>query len=123
MSQVMTQALIDGTEDLIRESGQPISLIRPSAWETTPSGGQRRVDGAEATMDPVERFFSAVTSGPAEIWDERGQILRLNHVLIGMPEDDIQEGDTFLLNNRTFEVRWIHPNVTYEVRAFCMEKA
>lgn len=107
------------TRDLIEEDHLPIALVR-SGWERTATAGIRKID--PEPQDAVDRFFGAITGDPREIRTGAGEQLVALHVLIGLPDDDIQEGDTFTVGNRTFLVAEVHPDHSYQCKAWVVER-
>lgn len=112
--------LIQTTEDLIADDHVSIVLIR-NTRERTPSGGQRPV--VPVPQPAKDRYFGAVTGDPVQITRDEGEHALARHVIIGMPGDDIQEKDTFLLAGRKFEVYRIHPDQSYQVKGWVVERA
>lgn len=110
--------LIKTTEDLIVENGMEIILVRV-VMERTPSGGVKRRD--PTPQPPKRRYFGAVTQDPRIILDEKGDRVEARHVLVGPPEDDIKEKDTFKIGDRTFKVMELHPDVSYQTKAWVIE--
>lgn len=124
-SQVMLLAQKQATAMLIREEPTLIALIREGAWARTSGGGQKRLTGS-VTLPGVLRWFSGVgrAAGPAtastndvQRYSFQGELIVSDHVVVGPLTDDIQAGDEFLLGIRRFQVIFVHPNKSFEVRA------
>lgn len=121
MTKLEEQALSEGTSDLIRTSGVKISLVRKPNWEVTDSGGARHVAGADTTLDPVRRFFKPVAQDSRLLVNWKGEIVETSHILVGPEDDEIIPGDTFTLNEREYEVIAMHPDTSFQVKAYVRE--
>lgn len=114
------------TEDLIAEEGMPIALIRAGEeWTRTAAGGIRKnaTNPATDTQDPVRRYFGDSAADPKQVESAQGEQLVLDRVLIGTFDDDIREGDEFMVSNRKFLVGEVHPDHIFETKAWCVERA
>lgn len=111
--------LIETTKDLIADDHVSIVLIR-STVERTPSGGTKMVG---PTPQPAkDRYFGGVTGDPVQVTRDEGEFILARHVIIGLPGDDIQEKDHFVIGNRKFEVFSIHPDQSYQVKGWVIER-
>lgn len=110
--------LIATTLDLIAEQGMEVTLVRVE-MERTDSGGVRRQN--PDALDAKRRFFGAVTTDPRIIVNDQGDHVEARHVLVGPPGDDIVEKDTFQVGTRTFKVMEIHPDGSYQTKAWVIE--
>lgn len=108
--------LVATTFDLIELDGFDISLIR-NEWTRVPGGGVKRVDNPEP-KDPVRRYFSGVAADAVRVFYSEGEQIVAAYVLIGPPGDDVQEKDEFVLNNQKFRIVEVHPDRSYETRAW-----
>lgn len=108
------------TADLISESSVPIALSR-SEYERVPGGGTRPLP--PVAQDPVPRFFGAVTGDPRYVQLSEGEQVVSNHVIVGLPGDDIKEKDTFKIGTRTFLVVELEPDDSYQVKGWVVERS
>lgn len=113
--------LVATTADLIEDNPTSIALLRVQ-WERTPAGGMRRVD-PPALQVAKNRFFGSVIGDPVYVTRDEGEIVEARHVIVGMPGDDIQEKDTFKIGNRTFEIIAIHPERSWQVKGWVVERS
>ena len=112
------------TEDLIASEGMEIALIRHGdGWTRTESGGIRKNTTTQPgdAMPAKRRFFGDTMDRPRTFQNMRGEELTLNRVLIGLVDDDIREGDEFMIGDRKFLVGEVHPDRIYEVKAWVKE--
>lgn len=100
-----------------------VALIRPPGFIDDGEGGQVRPEGEDATLPPVKRFYGSLVRQGEHIVTPSGEQFFAEHVLIGMPGDDIQKGDTFDIDGRTMYVRYIQPDKTYQVKAYVTSHA
>jgi hypothetical protein len=106
------------TEDLIEEDSIDIDLQRTEDVRT-PSGGVKKGQPIDV---PVQRLhFAAVMTDPRNAISEHGDRMVAGHVLVGMPDADIKEGDTFAFGTRKFRVNEVHPDRSFETRAWVVE--
>jgi|SRR6478736_34527 len=103
------------TRSMIAEEGIPVALSRPSAPEPDGAGGFTRND-TPTPQNAVQRFLGYPTPDLNESLIEQGEYMPLRFVLVGMPGDDMSEGDTFEHQGRTFKVELIHPDKSYQVK-------
>lgn len=112
--------LIATTKDLIESESTEIALIR-NVPTRSPSGQLQK-----SVPDPQpakRRYFAGVVADPVIYTRDEGQMVRAEHVIIGEPGDDIREGDTFQIGNRKFKVTEIHPDTSYQVKGWVVERA
>lgn len=104
------------TAQLIRRYGQDIALCRPAGWISDGAGGRTR-SGTETLLPSVRRFFSGTVPNNSFIVRLEGERQVGRFVLIGMPGDDIQQGDFWVDGTTTYKVDYVHDHPPYEVRA------
>jgi hypothetical protein len=114
-------ALTQSTADLIEEDGLDVALWRVT-FVPTPSGGVKRVD-PEAPLAAVRRFFGSVTATPSINQREEGEFTLYRFVLIGMPGDDIEEHDYFLIDGQKYQVDEIDTDTAWQKKAWCSRRA
>ncbi len=112
--------LRETTADLIADNPTTIALQRV-VWQRTPSGGMSQT--GNLSQPPKQRYFGAVRGDPTYVTREQGEVILARHVLVGLPGDDIQEKDTFSVGSRKFEVVEIHPDATWQTKAWVTEKS
>jgi hypothetical protein len=109
------------TADLIAFNSYQIVLNR-GEWERTGGGGQRQIN--VEPLEPQTLYFGAIMWDPRTFVTPEGERVFVQYVLVGMPgEADIQEKDTFSIGTQEFKVSEVHPDQTYEVRAWVYENA
>jgi hypothetical protein len=109
------------TSQLIAAEGRLVALERKATWERTAEGGQRRT-GATTTEDPaVKRFFLMLRGEARYVEGVNGEMMLAEAVLLGMPDDDIRQLDTFMLDGRSWEVFSVDTDQRYETRAHCRD--
>lgn len=106
------------TNDLISEDSVEISLSR-SVWVRTPAGGTR--PGPPEQLEAKRRFFGSVTGDPRYVQYAEGEQVVANYVLVGPYDDDIKEKDEFVVGTSKFKVVEVHPDTSFEVRAWVVE--
>lgn len=113
-----TSALIGMTKSLINTYGTWVSVSRDgSEWVTSPAGGQVR-SGGSITLPPVKRWFQYAAPNDMFSANMEGDTDYRWGVLVGLPGDDIQKGDSFVINGDTWRVRYIHSaRLQFETRA------
>lgn len=116
----MLEELISTTEDLIEHDHVSVALTR-SEWERVPGGGTRPKN--PTPQEAKDRFFGAVTTDPRYVTLSEGEQVISNHVLIGLPGDDIKEKDTFKIGSRTFLVVEVEPDTSYQVKGWVIERS
>jgi hypothetical protein len=111
---------IKSTRDLIDSDPTPITLFH-SEWVNDGRGGRRRSTVAEPEAPaPVDRFFSAIAADKSVSFNMLGITKDRVYILIGMPDDDIQEGDVFQVNAKNFRVIWVDDDRRYQTKAECI---
>lgn len=110
----MVDDLIQSTADLIASEPSSIALSRV---ETTSDGAGGRRPGAPVDLEAVDRFFSYVAANPITHFDDGGSYKSEAGVLIGMPDDDIRNGDTFTHNGLNFRVTKVFDDRRYQTKA------
>ena len=107
--------LVKQTRQFINESPTTIALSRV----------ERNDDGAGGTIDgnpiPVEpqtvRIIPANPSSASEVRTVSGEVLKTQYSIVALPDADIREGDSLLINGARHEVA-IGINIGgYELRA------
>lgn len=117
---VLLEELLQTTKDLIDFNSFQITLLR-GGWTRVPGGGQRQ---EEPVAQPVQKlYFGAVMYDPRMVVTIEGEQVIANYVLIGLPGADIKEKDLFSVGTQTFKVVEVHPDTSYEVRAWVTEKS
>lgn len=111
------------TQDLIDHDQVTITLVR-DGFERTPSLGVRRT--GPTAQDPLTVFFGKAIGRngvPRIIETNQGEQHFSEHVLIGGPTFDVQENDTFALDDREYTVAAIDEDRSYQTKAWCIERA
>lgn len=116
---VMIAELLQVTKDLIDNNPWEISFTR-RAWERVPGGGQRQKDPQDLPSQRV--YLGAVSADASYFVTVEGNRVMADYVIVGLPELDVEEKDSFELFDRTFEVVEIHPDRQYETRAWCVDR-
>jgi hypothetical protein len=104
------------TNQLIRRFGRDIALVRPAGWVSDGAGGRIR-SGTETLLPPVRRFFSGTVPNNDFRIRAQGERQVGRFVLIGLPDDDIQQGDYWIDGTTTYRVDYVHDYPRYETRA------
>lgn len=103
--------------------GQDIVLTRPGTMHSDGAGGQRRDEtpiGPLAAQRVVVIGKAAIRSIPGheqEYTDDQGRRFRSPFTVVGMPDLDIKEGDTFMLYGLKHTIIGLHPDQRTEVKA------
>lgn len=100
---------IKQTEAFINEAPVDIVIHRRSK-EDTPSGGWRWVDEpdlAPQTVRKVGSYISGATSREVSRTTTDGKVVVPTNIVIGLPDWDVQIGDTFDIDGNSHEVVWI----------------
>lgn len=108
------------TVALIASEGRPVALVRPADGVKTPEGGWKRPEGSGTSLAATRRWFQQVRGDARRILTDQGEQIVQDAVLVGRWTDDFREEDTFLANEKTYRVVWVHPDRRYEVRAACV---
>ena len=108
------------TADLISEDSVQVVITR-STFERVPGGGIRPVN--PEPLDPQTFFFGSVTTDPRYVQLTEGEQVVSNHVLVGMPDADLKEKDTFQIGDRTFLVVEIEPDTSFQVKGWVVERS
>jgi hypothetical protein len=111
---------ITATQDLIREEGQPIALMRMPAPVGDGAGGYVQLSYPEdaVTQAAVKRFFSRSEYEPLAGSDSsQGEGVHQKFILIGMPGDSIKVDDFFTIDGIRYVVNFIHDDTSYQVKA------
>jgi hypothetical protein len=117
MSQITElQAQQRVTDQLIKRFGRDIALIRPGAYVSDGAGGRTR-SGADSHLPAVRRFFSGTVPNTNFTVRFEGERQVGRFVLVGPPNDDIQQGDYWQEGATLYRVVFIHENPEYETRA------
>lgn len=111
--------MIQATADLI--ASEPITItLKYQSVTRTPAGGVKR--GELLSRDPKVRFFSGIVPDAAYITRDEGEIVRGEFVLIGMPDDDMEQKDIFYVGARRFEIVEVESDRTFQCKAWVNEK-
>jgi hypothetical protein len=106
------------TAALIKASPTPVSLMRKGEQVRTAAGGVRRVDDP-IVLPEVPRYFGSTGVNPTVITTPNGNRISVGFVLIGLPGDDMQEDDTFVLEGETYRIIKIDPvTARYETKGW-----
>lgn len=100
---------IKQTAAFIGENPVEITITRKQKVETA-SGGWRWADDRDLpsqTVRKVGRLVSSQANSVAERTASDGKAVVPTCNVIGLPDWDVQVGDTFVINNVTHEVVWI----------------
>lgn len=120
---IQLEELRKSTQDLIDNDQVTITLVR-DGYEKTPSMGVRKTGPQE--QDPLTVFFGKSVGrngAPRIIETDQGEQQYAEHVLIGMPTFDVRENDEFDLDDRHYTVAAIDEDRSYQVKAWCIERA
>lgn len=103
------------TRNMLDWWGRDIVLMRQGPDTRTPTGGTQP---GGVTPLPVQSFyFSAVVEDGRHVTRRQGEQTVYEYVLIGMPDADIQEDDTFKLDGQLYEVNHVNPVLNYQKKA------
>lgn len=116
-SDTMLEALIQGTAQLIEEAPLLLSLTRRSEAQKDASGGHS--PGAPVDLDPVRRTLVPIDPQSSSVANagDYGEEWRVLSTLVGMPGDDIQVNDTFVIDDIEHRVVFVFEDKTYQVKA------
>lgn len=104
------------TAILIARRGQDIALWRKAA--PTPSGAGGFIPAADpnAPLLTKKRFFQTTIMPASDRSDVRGEKTFVQFVIIGLVGDDIQENDWFFVNGRRYDIDFIDPDRTFQLK-------
>lgn len=117
------QSQLQVTRNLIAWDHQTIVINRPPALVRQTDGSMKRSSGAATTLDPQILFFSGVTADDVRMVSWQGEKINSNFILIGMPEADFQERDTFELWERSWTVVEVHKDTRWQKKAWVIDRA
>lgn len=103
------------TQDLIASEPTTITLNR-STWESDGADGRRR-SSAPVAQPAKQRFFSGIAADRSIAFNQLGLRKERIYILIGLPDDDIQEGDLFTLPTGNYRVVWVDDDRRYQCKA------
>ncbi len=114
------RSLIESTEALIESYPTKIALVREPSLVPDGLGGQIPNPAEEETTLPAkERHFAPITDfvklglSFGELIDDRGRRMTPTHILVGPPNDDIEEGDTFTDAGQDYTILRVFPDRSY----------
>jgi hypothetical protein len=112
--------LIESTAEMIAARPTLVALHREGEMERTPSGGQKVVRDPE-DLPAKNRFFQAVSLEEIRTvnWQGRDHIARF--ILVGMPDDEMKIGDTFLNNGLRYTIAEVSQDRTFETKGFVIQ--
>jgi hypothetical protein len=105
---------------MIEEEGQSVALHREGTFSRTVAGGMVK-GGVPETFDAVRRYFGGVSRDHRLVVNWKGKDVQADHVLIGMPDDSMAEGDIFTLDGRDYEIVFINNDRRWETKGYVME--
>lgn len=108
------------TKLFIQEEGSFVALVREGTFSRTAAGGQVK-GGIPQTFDPVKRFFAGVSRDNRLVLDWKGKKVEADHVLIGLPDDDMKPGDTFSLDGKNYEIVFVNNDHRWETKGYVIE--
>jgi hypothetical protein len=117
LEQVM---LARDTAVLIAHDGRPVALVRPGTYTRTAEGGQR-LSGPPEAQEPVQRWFQRLWGDAQFVYTINGQQMVAAAVLLGLPNDEMQAGDTFVEDGCSWEIFAVNADRRYEVRGYCRD--
>ena len=117
MTQIELTALRMGTEALIATTPTPVALTRPPALTADGAGGYWR-SGSPVTLTTVNRYVKPIGDETIPQFQSTptGQHFSIEHLMIGVYNDDIQEGDYHTMNGKVYTVVRINPDRTYQTK-------
>lgn len=119
LGEKMNDEMIRTTAGLIAGEPSEIRFIREEMTRT-PAGGIVRSD--PVLLDPQTFFFSGIVPDSTLAVRDEGEIVRADHVLVGMPGANIRAKDYFAYLERGFEViQVIEATQDFETRAWVKE--
>lgn len=105
------------TQGFIDENPSQVVLTRRARVASTAGGW---VDGA-ATIMAAQEFRLVGTSSNRRRLDDQGDVMVPDFTMIGMPERDVKEGDTFVVGPLTYRVRKVNRVPAWATRAEAVE--
>lgn len=114
------------TANLIETAGRMITLVRQAPLVDDGAGGKKRSAGADVPQAPKMRYFGAASglgrgafTRPVEwVTTSLGEKYSAAYVLVGVADDDIQVDDYFTINNKRYDVLFLHEDVdAYQKKA------
>lgn len=104
------------SENLIEFYGREIVLIRKSyEAEDDGAGGVTPGSDVEVNLAPQSLFFGEWSDYVNLQENPNMGLLRTGkYVLVGTLEADMEVGDRFVINEETYEIEFLHPDVQYE---------
>lgn len=117
------QSQLQTTRNLIAWDNQTIVIHRPPAMTRQPDGSTKRGSGAGTTLAAQILFFSGVSADDVRMVTWQGEKVNSTFILIGMPEADFQEGDTFDLWDRHWTVVEVHRDTRWQRKAWVIDRA
>lgn len=107
------------TAALIRYDHQPIDIVRGGVLTKRPDGSMEPA-GTPSFLPTQSLFFSGVTRDDSRSVTWQGARTTSTFILIGMPDADFQEGDTFVLWGRKFAIAEVHEDKRWQRKAWCV---
>lgn len=111
------------TRNLIEWDHQNIVINRPPAKVRQPDGSVKRAAGSGTTLEPQKLFFSGITADDVREVSWEGEKIHSTFILIGMPDADFQEGDTFEIWGRKFLIAEVHRDLRWQRKAWVINRA
>lgn len=108
--------LLQQTTSFIALYGRDIQLVRGAVWEDDGAGGVIRPDDEPLQPVPLQRlFFGSYDDAERFIQTPPSGVQRTNmYVLVGLPNANIQAGDTFKIGTDEYKVEWIDTELTFQ---------
>lgn len=113
------QGLVEQTRRMIDYRGEDITLTRPGEKVSDGAGGETK--GTSVTMPTVRRWVARLDTRELALTGFTTAVptgFAATHMLIGMPGDDIQEGDWFWHQGRKRLVIRVDENFEYQTKAY-----
>lgn len=113
---------VDYTAEQLRQTRQLIDtqptelVLRRKAPGRSAAGGPIS-NGEPTNLDPQTVFFGAKMRDDLPLQDSQGERVVQYYTVVGMPDLDIKNGDTFTINGIDCKVTFVHRNLAYEVKA------
>lgn len=120
MSQTgVVEALRQATADLIAAMPTPITLHREGSMGRTASGGQS-MSSAPIDLPVKERFFQNTSYEQSRQVDWHGKRVDATYILVGMPDDEMEAGDTFQVNDHDYTIVEVSEERTFETKGYVL---